>query len=164
MKYITATGPQWATAEQTAINLTVEFENLGSLPFTAKQDDSEAHGRELFARAAAGEFGAVAAYVAPPVSRAQQVAAIEAERDATIAAGVLHFGTLYPADDTFLAEMLGRIMGYQAGVYSGSLPVRTKENTTVLLDQAQHVALAAAVGAHRQAAYSKSWADKDALP
>lgn len=99
-----------------------------------------------------------------PFSRAQLVAAIEAERDATIAAGVLHFGTLYHADDTFLTEMLGRIMGYQAGVYSGPLPVRTKENTTVLLDQAQHVALAAAVGAHRQAAYSKSWADKDALP
>lgn len=99
-----------------------------------------------------------------PFSRAQLVAAIEAERDATIAAGVLHFGTLYHADDTFLTEMLGRIMGYQAGVYSGSLPVRTKENTTILLDQAQHVALAAAVGAHRQAAYSKSWADKDALP
>lgn len=99
-----------------------------------------------------------------PVSRAQQVAAIEAERDATIAAGVLHFGTLYHADETFLTEILGRIMGYQAGVYSGPLPVRTKENTTVLLDQAQHVALAAAVGAHRKAAYSKSWSDKDALP
>lgn len=99
-----------------------------------------------------------------PVYRAQQVAAIEADRDATIAAGVLHIGTLYHADDTFLTEMLGRIMGYQAGVYSGPLPVRTKENTTILLDEAQHVALAAAVGAHRQAAYSKSWADKDALP
>lgn len=102
----------------------------------------------------------------PPAepTRAEQVAAIEAERDATIAAGVLHLGTRYHADETFLTEMLGRIMGYQAGVYSGPLPVRTKENTTILLDQAQHVALAAAVGAHRQAAYSKSWADKDALP
>lgn len=108
----------------------------------------------------------VAPVAEPPAqpTRAQLVAAIEAERDATIAAGVLHFGTLYHADDTFLTEMLGRIMGYQAGVYSGPLPVRTKENTTILLDQAQHVALAAAVGEHRQAAYSKSWADKDALP
>lgn len=138
--------------------------DYGWIPFTASPDDVTEYGRELFARVSAGEFGEVAEYVAPPVSRAQQVAAIEAERDATIAAGVLHFGTLYHADETFLTEMLGRIMGYQAGVYSGPLPVRTKENTTVLLDQAQHVALAAAVGAHRQAAYSKSWADKDALP
>ena len=136
----------------------------GWIPFTASPDDVTEYGRELFQRAQALEFGPVAPYVAPPVAREQQVAAIEAERDATIAAGVLHFGTLYHADDTFLTEMLGRIMGYQAGVYSGPLPVRTKENTTVLLDEAQHVALAAAVGAHRQAAYSKSWADKDELP
>lgn len=99
---------------------------------------------------------------APP-TRAEQVAAIEAERDAAIAAGVVHEGTLYHADDTFLTEMLGRVMGYQAGVYSGAQPVRTKGNATVMLDQAQHVALAAAVGAHRQAAYVASWAAKDAL-
>jgi len=164
MKVIAAHSPAFSNAQQTAINLMVVFEGIGEVPFTASPDDVEPHGVELFSRAAAMEFGPVAPYVAPPVSRAQLVAAIEAERDDTIAAGVLHFGTLYHADDTFLTEMLGRIMGYQAGVYSGPLPVRTKENTTILLDQAQHVALAAAVGAHRQAAYSKSWADKDALP
>lgn len=146
------------------IDCDINHPSFGWIPFTASPDDVGPLGKEIYANAVSGEYGHVADYVAPPVSRAQQVAAIEAERDATIAAGVLHFGTLYHADDTFLAEMLGRIMGYQAGVYSGPLPVRTKENTTVLLDQAQHVALAAAVGAHRQAAYSKSWADKDALP
>lgn len=164
MKYTTAKSPKWANAERTAINLIAEFDGLGEVPFTASGDDTTAHGKELFQRAQALEFGPVAPYAAPPVSREQQRAAIEAERDATIAAGVLHFGTRYHADDIFLTEMLGRIMGYQAGVYSGPLPVRTKENTTILLDQEQHVSLAAAVGAHRQAAYSKSWADKDALP
>lgn len=98
-----------------------------------------------------------------PPTREQQVAAIEAERDAALAAGVVHAGARFYADDTFLTEMLGRIMGYQAGVYSGPLPVRTKDGAIVMLDQAQHVALAAAVGAHRQAAYTKSWAAKDAL-
>lgn len=146
------------------IDCEIEHPVYGWIPFTASPEDTESLGKEIYAKAVSGEYGPVAPYVAPPVSREQQVVAIEAERDATIAAGVLHFGTLYHADDTFLTEMLGRIMGYQAGVYSGSLPVRTKENTIVLLDQAQHVALAAAVGAHRQAAYSKSWADKDALP
>lgn len=146
------------------IDCEIEHAVYGWVPFTASESDPEAHGRELFTRAAAGEFGPVAVWVAPAPSQADLVAAIEAERDVTIAAGVVHEGTLYHADDTFLTEMLGRIMGYQAGVYSGSLPVRTKENTTVLLDQAQHVALAAAVGAHRQAAYATSWAAKDALP
>ena len=98
-----------------------------------------------------------------PFQRAQLVAAIEAKRDAALAAGVVHEGTRFYADDTFLTEMLGRIMGYQAGVYSGSLPVRTKDGATVMLDQAQHVALAAAVGAYRQATYAESWAAKDVL-
>jgi hypothetical protein len=99
----------------------------------------------------------------PPPTRAELVAAIEAQRDATIAAGVVHDGVLYHADNTFLTEMLGRVMGYQAGVYAGPLPVRTKANTTLMLDMAQHVALAAAVGAHRQDAYVASWAAKDSL-
>lgn len=164
MKYTTAKSPKWANAERTAINLIAEFDGLGEVPFTASGDDTTAHGKELFQRAQALEFGPVAPYAAPPVSRAQLVAAIEAERDAALAAGVVHEGTRFYADDTFLTELLGRTMGYQAGVYSGSLPVRTKDGATILLDQAQHVALAAAVGAHRQAAYSKSWAEKDALP
>lgn len=97
-----------------------------------------------------------------PIPRAQLVAAIDAKRDAALAAGMVHEGLRFYADDTFLAELLGRIMGYQAGVYSGSLPIRTKDGTTVMLDQAQHVSLAAAVGAHRQATYAESWAAKDA--
>lgn len=98
-----------------------------------------------------------------PPTREQQVADIEARRDAALAAGVEHDGTLYHADSTFLTEMLGRVMGYQVGVYVGPQPVRTKRNTIVMLDQVQHVALAAAVGAHRQAVYAQSWAEKDAL-
>lgn len=98
-----------------------------------------------------------------PFSRAQLVAAIEAKRDAALAAGMVHDGARFYADDTFLTELLGRIMGYQAGVYSGSLPVRTKDGATIMLDQAQHVSLAAAVGAYRQATYAESWAAKDAL-
>ena len=35
-------------------------------PFLATPTDGEAHGREIYAKARAGEFGTVAAYVAPP--------------------------------------------------------------------------------------------------
>ena len=65
MKTKKADRPQWANAEKTAINLTVEFEGLGEVPFTAIAEDPEEHGRELFAKAAAGEFGRVRPYVAP---------------------------------------------------------------------------------------------------
>lgn len=66
--YTEAAGPAWANEDQTAINLMVKFSHLpAAVPFTALPGDAEAHGRELFARAASGEFGEVAAYVAPAV-------------------------------------------------------------------------------------------------
>lgn len=66
MNYSTATHPVWQNTEHTTVTLMVEFDHIPEpVPFTASLDDVEAHGRELFMRAAAGEFGPVAAYVAP---------------------------------------------------------------------------------------------------
>jgi len=62
-----AKNPVWANAEQTLIDLTIKWDAIDEeLPFTASPHDSEAHGRALFAAAEAGEFGPIAAYVAPP--------------------------------------------------------------------------------------------------
>lgn len=63
---VSVTNPQWANAEQTAINVTARFAEIDEdLPFTAVPNDTEAHGREIFERASAGEFGAIDAYVPP---------------------------------------------------------------------------------------------------
>lgn len=43
----------------------VTLPGVGEVPFTASENDIEAHGRELFSRAVAGEFGAVEEYSAP---------------------------------------------------------------------------------------------------
>ena len=49
------------------------------MPFTATPDDSEAHGRELFERALAGEFGEIAEYVEPgPVAQEQLIESFSA--------------------------------------------------------------------------------------
>ncbi len=61
-----AKNPQWVNAENTMIDLIVTHPVFGEIPFTASPDDVEEHGRELFAKAVAGEFGPVADYV-PPV-------------------------------------------------------------------------------------------------
>ena len=62
-----AKDPKWANAEQTLIDLTIKWEGIAEeLPFTASPNDTEAHGRALFAAAQAGEFGPVAEYVPPP--------------------------------------------------------------------------------------------------
>ncbi len=65
MNIITAHGSSWQNPAHTAILLTVDFEGLGPIPFSATPDDTEAHGRDLYARALAGEFGPVAECVAP---------------------------------------------------------------------------------------------------
>lgn len=58
-----ARAPRWNNAEHTSLNLQVTFEEtaetLGEMPFTASPEDNEAHGRDVFARAVALEFGPI---------------------------------------------------------------------------------------------------------
>jgi hypothetical protein len=63
---VSVTNPQWANPENTLINVTARFAEIDEdLPFTANFLDTEAHGREIFTKALAGEFGAVSTYVPP---------------------------------------------------------------------------------------------------
>lgn len=66
MKYSTAKNLIWTNSEKTLIDCEIEHPVFGWIPFTASPDDVEAHGRELFDKLKAGEFGAIADYV-PPV-------------------------------------------------------------------------------------------------
>jgi transglutaminase-like putative cysteine protease len=61
-----AKAPRWGNIEQTLINLIIKWtEYPEELPFTADPNDVEEHGRQIYAAAAAGQFGPVAPYVAP---------------------------------------------------------------------------------------------------
>ena len=60
MQFISARQP--ARAESGAIDLLVTFPGLGEVPFTASPDDIEPHGRQIYARAIAGDFGPIAPY------------------------------------------------------------------------------------------------------
>jgi hypothetical protein len=61
-----AKDPIWNNAEGTSILLTVKWEEFNEeMPFGACSFDSEPHGVDLYNRAKLGEFGEVAAYVAP---------------------------------------------------------------------------------------------------
>lgn len=81
MKIVSATKRAWANEAKTAVTADVEFERtedlskdpsnlLGPMPFTASADDVEEHGRDAFAEIAAGTFGPVDPYVAPPAAEA----------------------------------------------------------------------------------------------
>jgi len=82
MHYTYAKNPLWADAEHTRIDITVKFDKYDELLFSAAPDDCEAHGREIFAKAVAGEFGPVAEYEPPPPpTYEEQSAIVRAERD-----------------------------------------------------------------------------------
>jgi len=69
MKYSAVRNCKWANAEHSSIECEVIFDDITSeewTPFGANPNDHYEHGREIFAKAVAGEFGEVAEYVAPP--------------------------------------------------------------------------------------------------
>ena len=68
MKITNVKAPVWANAEHTLLDVILETDVFGEIPFSASPDDVEAHGREIFADAVAGKFGVIAEYVAPPAA------------------------------------------------------------------------------------------------
>lgn len=80
MKVLSAANPKWVDAEHAMIGLDVKFEelsDLGVIPFSAYKLDVEEHGRDLFNRAAAGEFGEVAEYVVPEETITSKIISIK---------------------------------------------------------------------------------------
>lgn len=60
--------PRWSNAEHTSIDCEITTSQFGDevLPFTADQNDVEAHGRAIFASIVAGEYGPIGEYIPPP--------------------------------------------------------------------------------------------------
>jgi len=47
------------------VNMEIDHSVYGWIPFTADPNDSEQHGKDLYAAAVAGALGAIAPYIAP---------------------------------------------------------------------------------------------------
>ena len=84
MKITNVKAPVWANAEHTVINVTLDTDAYGEIPFSASPDDVEAHGREIFADAVAGKFGPIAEYVAPAKTPAQIIEGFKAAIQSTL--------------------------------------------------------------------------------
>lgn len=116
-----ANSPVFASADNTSINLNVRFDTLpGFVPFTARTNDSEAHGRYLFERALAGDYGTVQPYQRPQTqvidkaqlweqlavdSRITQDEALAAVRSGTLPAMIEANINLRPAGQRFGIRM-----------------------------------------------------------
>lgn len=67
MNYTNVQNLKWSNQEHTLIDCEVTFETIGTVPFTASLNDTEQHGRDIYAKAVANEFGIISEYVGPPV-------------------------------------------------------------------------------------------------
>ena len=73
IKVISAANPRHLETDTDSITLDVLFSHLSkSMPFTARKDDTEEHGRELYSRAVFGEFGPIEVITPPPPTEAEQ--------------------------------------------------------------------------------------------
>ena len=64
---ISVSNPIYSNAQNTIIDCLIVVSNYPDpLPFTASPNDVEAHGREIYARLIAGDYGPIAPYVPPP--------------------------------------------------------------------------------------------------
>src|SRR5690625_665490 len=57
--------PQYAAPDNSLIDLELNHPEFGWIPFTASPDDTEQHGRDIYAAAISGEYGPIAPYVEP---------------------------------------------------------------------------------------------------
>lgn len=72
IKILSCESPKWTGAKHDEILCSVTVNHLpGKHPFHARADDPEPHGRDLFARLLAGEFGPIAE--AQPVFNARDI-------------------------------------------------------------------------------------------
>ena len=123
MKINSAANPQWADEAQTVINLTVDFDGIGSVPFTASPHDTEAHGRELYARAFGGEFGSILPVLPKPLSevKATKRSEIVKNRNAAILGGFTYLGKTIDSDRDSVMAITGAAVAALAAK-AASLP------------------------------------------
>lgn len=126
MYIVSAHSPTWTDVEHTAIQLQVDFDGIGEVPFVASPTDVEAHGRELFTRAVAGDFGIVADYVPPTATWAgrQQQARAALDGSDLVALRCFKAGVEFPTAWVDYCEALRAIVRTDDGDPTQSLPPR----------------------------------------
>lgn len=78
VEIVSAENPRRMEWDETSITLDVLFSHEQELmPFTAKADDRERHGRELYVRALRGEYGEIAVIATPKLTDEQQRARLD---------------------------------------------------------------------------------------
>lgn len=144
---VNAKNPAFSAADHSAIDIDLLHPVFGWMPFTARRDDVEQYGRDLFELAAAGAFGEVAPYVAPPpaypeftalqmlnkFSESEQLAIVQAAM--TNAAVKLWYDRLM-ASSRITYEDAGLANGLQLLVDNGLLTAQRKADIAAAMQPA----------------------------
>lgn len=149
-----------------SIDCEYSHHRFGWIPFTASADDPEPLGRDLYASAAAGEFGPVAAYV-PPVrtvadAQSEKLAALAAMRYARETAGLVINGATVKTDRESQAALTGAYTSLKNGLVS-AIDWKADGRVWVSLSLAQVEAMAQAVAAHVQACFTAERAHAESI-
>lgn len=132
-----ARNPRWDDAAKTSISLYVIFEEskdtLGEIPFTAVEHDCELHGKELFARAKAGDFGAVSEYAAPELTEEQKREQWKAQREQLVAAITVTTtqGNTFDGDEISQGRMARAIIALLAQPDGSAVPWVLSDNSVI---------------------------------
>jgi len=149
------------------IDMEINHPVYGPIPFTASPDDTEEHGRLLFADAQAS----AAPYVAPLPTLAQRKKEVDALRVQVIASGLPYDfsdgpGTIQLRNESDVRNVMGVAASGQSLASMGSsetISFRDAENVTHDLSPNDAILMGLAVSAFISAHYSTAWSHKDAM-
>ena len=168
MNYTAVSAPRWSDPENTAIDCHVTFDNLGVLPFLASPSDVEVHGREIFARAVAGDFGAIAAAPMPTLAEVQAKARKEVitARDTTITSGFPYLGKTIDSDRDSVMSITGAGVAALAAKAAGlpySVTWTCADDSTIVLDADGVLGMVVTLAMFADAQHAKARPLKDAI-
>lgn len=110
MDYTTVTSPIYADAKNTSISCMVKFSTFDkSLPFIAMANDPEPHGTQIFKDLMDGKYGAIAPYVAPPLSLAQQYGNVIGLGVTVVSTSTPSVNDVYDASDDSIASITEQV-------------------------------------------------------
>lgn len=164
MNIVSVANPQWIDADTILMSVVFIETGITPLPFTASRNDITPHGRSLFARALAGEFGVIAAGVVKPLAevKAAKLATLAAAREAVCTADVTVGANTFPAAKAFqdqvshLLNQSGRGKPLPTGDVMRTAIGQPITMTPVLLGQIEDT-----ITAQNSAAWTKYWSKFD---
>ena len=148
-----ATSPVWANEANSIVNLIVKFDGIPTdAPFSASPVDPAVHGRDLFARAVAGEFGPISPYSIPVLSSEQIREIAKANRAKAVDAikVTTQAGNTFDGDEISQGRMARAIIALQA-IGTPSVTWVLADNTSIQASAAELSEALALAGAAQAA-------------